>query len=433
MGVSKRRSGGVYWVQFRIGGKHIFRSARTRDRDKAEEFEQALRNRYWRQIQLGEQVHTWREAVERLKREAHWSVNTRAANNRAFVQFAMIDHVPLNDIGIPTIAEARSMLAETLGPSSVNRNMAVFRQVLRAAVAWGWLKHSPPVAMMKVIDREPTWLSPEGCEALVRELPSHLRAPAILSCITGMRMANTRDLTWGRVDLERGFILIPGSTTKTKSVLTVPLEAPAIALLRAIPREEGTDRVFTYRPFLKRPKGYKAVAGIPGLRGSARPITGTFNTRAFRKAVKRAGVMVRWHDLRHTFASWLAAAGASDRIITALLGWSSPAMVKRYSHLRLADTRSWASLASTNATAALAVVAAAGGSEQLDNQALGTCRLTESNCGPHHYEGSRPSNAASRINDLADPVPVEPGRNESIRPTPVANAIARFPGPRRKA
>jgi integrase len=348
MAIFKRTPDGPWWVQFRIGGRDIFRSARTKERRAAEEFEQALRNRYWRHTQLGEEVHTWGEAVQRLKREARWSKNTREANERAFSRFAAINHVPLADIGRQTVAEAPSMLLDDgLAPATVNRHMAVLGQVLRSVVNWGWLKTAPPISLERVPERDTVWLTPEQCEALVLELPEHLRGPFLFSILTGIRMSNTRDLTWDQVNLDQGFVTIPSSSYKARKNITVPLEAAALVLLRSIGRSEGTDRVFTYRPYLK---------GGNGERAPAQPITRKLGARAWRKATKRAGVRVRWHDLRHTFASWLAAAGASDQILTSLMGWTTPAIAKRYAHLRLADTRSWASLAGANAVAAVTAV-----------------------------------------------------------------------------
>jgi integrase len=359
MAIFKRTPDGPWWVRFRIGGRDIFRSARTKERRAAEEFEQTLRDRYWRQTQLGEEVHTWGEAVQRLKRESRWSKNTREANERAFSRFAAINHVPLADVGRQTIAEARSMLLdEGLAPATINRHMTVFGQVLRAAVNWGWLKTAPPISLERVPERDAVWLTPEQCKALVLELPEHLRGPFLFSILTGIRMSNTRDLTWDRVNLDEGFVTIPSSSYKARKNITVPLEAAALALLRSIPRSETTDRVFTYRP----------LKGGNGKRGDAQPITGKLGARAWRKATKRAGVKVRWHDLRHTFASWLAAAGASDQILIALMGWTTPAMAKRYAHLRLADTRAWSSMASANAVAAVSAVTGEGPVKLQQNQ-----------------------------------------------------------------
>ena len=66
---------------------------------------------------------------------------------------------------------------------------------------------------------------------------------------------------------------------------------------------------------------------------NGRPITQT-NTRAWRKALIRAGIEdFRWHDLRHTWASWLAQGGVPLNVIQEMGAWESTEMVKRYAHL----------------------------------------------------------------------------------------------------
>jgi len=60
--------------------------------------------------------------------------------------------------------------------------------------------------------------------------------------------------------------------------------------------------------------------------------------KAWWSALHQAGLpRMRWHDLRHCWASELAEAGADDRELQELGGWSNPAMVQRYSHLRISD------------------------------------------------------------------------------------------------
>jgi len=57
-------------------------------------------------------------------------------------------------------------------------------------------------------------------------------------------------------------------------------------------------------------------------------------TQAWQKALKRAGLEnFRWHDLRHTWASWLAQKGVPLSDIQEMGGWETPAMVQRYAHL----------------------------------------------------------------------------------------------------
>lgn len=57
-------------------------------------------------------------------------------------------------------------------------------------------------------------------------------------------------------------------------------------------------------------------------------------TKAWQKTLKRAGIEnFRWHDLRHTWASWLAQKGVPLNDIQEMGGWETAAMVRRYAHL----------------------------------------------------------------------------------------------------
>lgn len=320
MATYKRKAGGSWWVRFTVRGQLIRRSARTTDRSKAEEYETALRDRYWRQAQLRESAKTWREAVQRYKRESIWRPNTKKTNEFSLTFFERLNPIAVGAITADVVRAARDHVARSQRPASANRIMAVFRGVLRACVRWGWITHAPPVPMVHTPSKEIAVLDGSSAARLVAELPGHLKAPMMFSVLTGLRMSNVRDLDWSQVNLEQRRITIPASLYKTKRDHSLPLGAEAVKLLSGLPHRTG--RVFLY---------------------DGRPITGTFNTRAFRNARRRAGLeSVRWHDLRHTFASKLAAGGASDRVLQALGGWSSTRMVARYAHLRVEDLRSYA-------------------------------------------------------------------------------------------
>src|SRR3984957_17094901 len=65
-----KRSDSQYWqIEFEISGIRVRRSAETRNRKAAQELEQSLRADVWRQIKLGEQRHTWVDAVEKCRLE----------------------------------------------------------------------------------------------------------------------------------------------------------------------------------------------------------------------------------------------------------------------------------------------------------------------------------------------------------------------------
>ena len=58
------------------------------------------------------------------------------------------------------------------------------------------------------------------------------------------------------------------------------------------------------------------------------------STRAWYKALKRARIEAfRFHDLRHTWASWHVQNGTPLHVLQELGGWETPAMVRRYAHL----------------------------------------------------------------------------------------------------
>ena len=99
---------------------------------------------------------------------------------------------------------------------------------------------------------------------------------------------------------------------KNRKPLGVPLNVEAVTVLR---RQEGKHPryVFAYRD-------HTPVAQANG--------------EAWREAVRRAGLRdFRWHDLRHTWASWHAQAGTPLHALQELGGWETAAMVRRYAHL----------------------------------------------------------------------------------------------------
>jgi integrase len=93
----------------------------------------------------------------------------------------------------------------------------------------------------------------------------------------------------------------------------IALSEGAVNVLKGIRRTEDQERVFLYE---------------------RRPVSNAYRKRAWRNACKRAGLAgLRFHDLRHTWASWLMQAGVPPYAIQSLGGWASPKMVERYAHL----------------------------------------------------------------------------------------------------
>ena len=195
--------------------------------------------------------------------------------------------------------------------STANHYMALIRSMLRACVDWGWLDFAPVLRAYKTAVQRTSWLTPEQAGRLLEELPEHLRAMAAFSLATGLRRSNVTHLEWSQVDLKRKLAWIHPDQAKARKAITVPLDDTAVNIIRAQIGKHHTF-VFTYE---------------------GNPVT-QVNTKAWKKALKRAGIEgFRWHDLRHTWASWHIQAGTPLHTLQDLGGWHSPVMVRRYAHL----------------------------------------------------------------------------------------------------
>ncbi len=147
---------------------------------------------------------------------------------------------------------------------------------------WEWMDRAPAVRLLQEPTRHIRFLSHQQARALLRELPSHLQDMATFTFATGLRAANVTGLSWGQVDLSRKLAWIHPDQAKARKAILVSLNDTALQVLRE-QRGKHPDRVFTYEG-----QSIKQVS-----------------TAAWYKALKRAGIEdFRWHDLRHTWASW---------------------------------------------------------------------------------------------------------------------------------
>jgi integrase len=300
-----------YWY-VRIGRKTRL-STGTADRGKAEEFERVLAERLWRQKKLGDRgAISWSEVAERWLSD---SARPRR-RDRQFLDWLKpkIGDFSVSDVADPDAIERVRQLGLAAGwtQPTVDRLMNTVRAVLRRCVAWRYLDHAPHIPMFRKPAPEPRWITPEDLNRLCRNLPANLVAPVRFAALTGLRHSAQVGLTWDRIDFKRRAAWVPASQMKAGKVLGIALSRPALKLLRSLYGGDRSGHVFTWRG--------KRVR--------------SFNTRAFRQGVKAAGLEpLRWHDLRHTFASWAVQSGVTLPELMQLGGWSTYQMALRYAHL----------------------------------------------------------------------------------------------------
>jgi integrase len=183
-----------------------------------------------------------------------------------------------------------------------------------------WLLEVPDIRMYKVDNAVCRALSIEEYEALLAELPPHLKVMVEFSVETGLRQQNVTQLKWEKVDLRRGTLTVDAAKFKNRSRFDCLLTPRALELLKAQVGKHP-EFVFVYEKYSK-------ASGIQAV-----PVT-RVNNHAWANALDRAGVKdFRWHDLRHTFASNHAANGTPLMVLKALGGWKTMQMVGRYANI----------------------------------------------------------------------------------------------------
>lgn len=182
-------------------------------------------------------------------------------------------------------------------PATTNHKGRILRQLGRAAWReWGWLDRPPVVTLLSETPRE-TFLTTQEVERLAAAMPSPEGAAyVLLAAYTGIRRGHllrltARDVQGDYIELDR--------TSKTRTLQWVPLHPKVRAIAQALPLPIGDRRL----------------------------------REEWDAARKAAGIDCRWHDLRHTCASWLVQAGVPLNTVKELLGHSTIAMTQRYAHL----------------------------------------------------------------------------------------------------
>jgi integrase len=164
------------------------------------------------------------------------------------------------------------------------------------------------------------------------ELPE-LHLIVMLALTTGMRRGEILGLCWPDVDLERKLIVL--NKTKNRDRRSVPIVPAVEQLLREHGRVRrlDNDMLFPARP-KKRKEGATAEAADKDGNKPKEPEGALWFDAWWYDALKAAGIEdFRFHDLRHTAASYLAMSGATTAEIAAVLGHRTLQMVKRYAHL----------------------------------------------------------------------------------------------------
>jgi integrase len=302
----------------------------TDARKWAQHTESAIRERrYFKTAES--RKHTLADLIDRYVTDV---LPTKSKNISQAHQFRWwVDEIgdyTLADVTPSMISECRDKLLKTttrrgskMAPATVTRYMAALSHAFSTAVnEWGWLEDSPmrkvskpslPRGRVRFLDDDERDSLLKSCRDSDNE---YLYTVVVLALSTGMRKSEIMGLTWKDVDLKGKRITL--LETKNDEIRVLPITGHALELLRKHVRRIDSELLF------------------PSKMNSAKPID---LRTPWETALKNAGIEdFRFHDLRHSAASYLAMNGASLAEIAEVLGHKTLQMVRRYAHLSEAHT-----------------------------------------------------------------------------------------------
>lgn len=310
-GVYQRPDSRYWWMATTLpNGQRLRQSAGTENREEAEALLAKLKLDAYRETHFGiKPKRSWQEAVVRYL--------IIKATLRSFADVKRICRMLDPYLGALTLDQingdviwsiVQKELKKGNKPATVNRYLSLIRNLLRMARdEWQWIDTFPKIRMLTGEVERDRWLTREEADRLIAACPEHLAALVRYALATGCRSREITGLEWSRVDLDRRTAWL--NRTKNGTPRGVPLNADAVEVLREQVGKHA-QFCFTYR-------------GEPIRHGLVN--TGWMN------AIQSAGIEdFRFHDLRHTWASWHRQAGTSCDELKDLGGWKTRSMVDRY-------------------------------------------------------------------------------------------------------
>jgi integrase len=212
----------------------------------------------------------------------------------------------------------KTIRSRQVKPATVNREMTVLRHMFAKAVEWKLLSANPlrgvrslnvPIHMERILEADEEIRLLAACD---RVRSRFLRPAVIIALNTGMRRGELLSLEWEQIDLLHRRIRILNAKTNS-SKRSIPMNSTVYVLLCQLALNKKSNLVF--------PSNRKVGERFLDLK------------KGFKRAVQLAGLpKIRFHDLRHTFATRLVQAGVDIITVQHLLGHARISMTARYAH-----------------------------------------------------------------------------------------------------
>jgi integrase len=322
--IEKRGNG--YYSNFNFKGQRIRRTLGTTDQEEAIKNCDKLRASLWDEHKKPKsERHTFTDAV------ALWlKTGDKSLSDRYSINAFNIGDKQLSEL---TESALEAILDRNQG-STRNRKINLLHAILNCALRRGWIDKIPHMQKVEVNDGRIRWLTFDEWQYLLSHLSGNTKQMARFAIATGMRENNVIELEWNQVDLQRKVAWLHADQTKSKKTYGVPLSDDAIQVLK---EQIGKHHryVFVYS-HIRHGKSVVNIVTRASSEGWKRALVKSY-IDVIEKIDKHSNKYVtstfRWHDLRHTWASWHVQAGTPIEVLQKLGGWETLSMVLRYAHL----------------------------------------------------------------------------------------------------
>jgi integrase len=322
------RRGRVWWISFVYRGKQYRQSTETSNRKLAKRIFDKVKGeiaegKWFEKLPGAEE--TFKELMKKYMEEH----SPKKSPKQHIRDMSCLGHLLpyfgdyyLTEIS-PRLVNAYKVkrYQEKASPGTINRDLGLMRHAFNMAIReWEWISDNPlkRVSMEKEPPGRVRYLSDEEFDRLHNACCDWLKPIVLVARHTGLRRKNILSLTWNQIDLSRRVILL--EHTKNRERLGMPLNETLMALFKRLSKVRHIRSSYIFcRPDGKR---YVEIKG------------------AFQRALREAGIEdLRFHDLRHCFASALVQRGVDLYQVQRLLGHKDGRMTQRYAHLSLENLR----------------------------------------------------------------------------------------------
>lgn len=321
MGIYKR--GKVWWMSFIYFDRRVRQSTNSTDRKLAEKIfhkakTQVAEGKWFPEDE--EQEKTFNELADEYDFHVFRELKSWKSCISYFNQLKdFFGSYTLAEINPALIDEFKRMRkSKGVKPATINRQLNILRRMLNLAKnRWLWIKEVPYVEMEPKADKKRIrHLSFDEFHLLLDCCEEWLKGIVVVAAWTGLRRGNIINLQRNQINLFAKTIMLESDDMKNEENLTIPISAPALEVLKSAMKVAR----------LKNPYIFCDEDGSPYAEQRV--------YRGFKRAAKSAGIEdLRFHDLRHCFASWNRQAGVDIDTLADLMGHKDTRMTRRYAHI----------------------------------------------------------------------------------------------------